>query len=39
MQTITLKGYGTNIPPYEAIELGTYDSYGVEQLQIVPSHG
>ena len=39
MQTITLKGYGTNIPPYEAIELGTYDSYGVEQLQIVPAHG
>lgn len=39
MQTITLKGYGTDIPPYEAIELGTYDSYGVEQLQIVPSHG
>lgn len=39
MQTITLKGYGTNIPPYETIELGTYDSYGVEQLQIVPSHG
>lgn len=39
MQTITLKGYGTNIPPYEAIELGTYDSYGVEQLQIVLSHG
>lgn len=35
MQTITLKGYGTNIPPYEAIELGTYDSYGVEQLQII----
>lgn len=35
MQTITLKGYGTDIPPYEAIELGTYDSYGVEQLQIV----
>lgn len=39
MQTITLKGYGTDIPPYEAIELGTYDSYGVEQLQIVPAYG
>ena len=32
-----MKGYGTDIPPYDAIELGTYDSYGVEQLQIVKS--
>ena len=35
METIVLNGYGTNIAPYDAIELGTYDSYGIEQLQIV----
>ena len=35
MKEIVLNGYETNIAPYDAIELGTYDSYGEEQLQIV----
>lgn len=39
METIVLKGYGTNIAPYDAIELGTYDSYGIEQLQIIKGDG
>lgn len=39
METIVLNGYGTNIAPYDAIELGTYDSYGIEQLQIIKGDG
>ena len=35
MKEIVLNGYETNIAPYDAIELGTFDSYGEEQLQIV----
>lgn len=35
MKEIVLNGYETNIAPYDTIELGTFDSYGEEQLQIV----
>lgn len=39
MQTIVLSGYETNVPAWSPIRLGTYDSYGIEQLKIVQNDG
>lgn len=35
IKKIILNGYETNIAPYDTIELGTFDSFGIEQLQVI----
>lgn len=39
IKKIILNGYGTNIAPYDTIELGTFDSFGIEQLQVIKGNG
>lgn len=36
IQTITLSGYKAYVEGKQYLVLGTWDSYGIEQLQIVP---
>lgn len=39
IKKIILNGYETNIAPYDTIELGTFDSFGIEQLQVTKGNG
>lgn len=39
IKKIILNGYETNIAPYDTIELGTFDSFGIEQLQVIKGNG
>ena len=36
IQTVTLSGYKASVQGAQYLRLGTWDSYGIEQLQIVP---
>lgn len=39
IKKIILNDYETNIAPYDTIELGTFDSFGIEQLQVIKGNG
>ena len=39
MYQVYLDGYTASVPGSRVLQLGTYDSYGIEQMHITPGNG
>ena len=39
MIQVKLDGYKASVPGTRVLQLGTYDSYGIEKIQVVPGDG